>query len=432
MALLVAVQDALAWLDESAWRRTLYSILKQDNYSKPLEEKIKLAVDTRVKEFHEQLEYCQHERIQQIHIGVDGVARSIEELRDEVKASDRRHQEEIQRAQEHVTQVLVSECQGLRRDIDWHFATMQDPTSVRDSLGQLAQGRYLGAMLATVARPPVISAAGLMGLLQVNESITFEDSGRAVQHGQTMSPGRQARAASLLRHPRFHSWFRGARSDILVVDGKDTESQSSTMSALTYIIGKLSHTLLATQTAMSLLCICGLHASPGSPLEGAEGVLRMLIYQLLSYLGDRADLTMLDYNFIESVKAGDIGYLLQLFQSLVLSAGFSLKGPCAVVCLLDGVSFLETSARRPGLERLVATLQQLVLDVNAFGGYLIVKVLLTFPNVSRFARDWFTSESILNLGEEIDHDGHGYDLARLTTISEGVVVQEPLSVGESC
>lgn len=427
IALLEAVQDALAWLDEGAWRRTLHSLFKQGNYGKPLEEKIKFAVDTKVKEFHDQLALCQHQKIEEIRIGVDGVLHSVERLGDKIEDSERKQREEIRRAQERVTEVFVAECQGLRRDLDWHFANMPNLGAMRDSLSQLVPGRYPGSVLAAVTRPPAISVAGLMSLLQVHENVPYEDSVRAMQYGQSLSPARQARAASLTRHPRFHSWFRGARSDILVVNGKDAESQMTTMSALTYLVGKLGQTLLATNTAMLLMCICGQHAAPRNPLEGAEGVLRLLIYQLLSYLGDSADLTALDYNFIEAVRAGDVTHLLKLFQSLVFSVGFSSNGPCALVCLVEGVSFLETSARRPALEGLVATLQQLVLDVNAFGGYLVFKVLLTFPNVSRYAKEWFPPEAILNMSDEIDHDGLGYDSVRLATISESLV-QEPQSL----
>lgn len=417
IALLDAVQDILAWLDDSAWRRTFSALFKQDNYARPLEDKIKNAVETRVKEFQDQLEHCQHERIQKIHIGVDGMIQSVDDLKTDVQkiqVVQQRHHEEL-------TQQLMFMLDGLAHTFDWHLKTAQEQ---REAFDRFTQKMY-DPMVLLIRRPPMISSTQLLDLLQVQRGMPEDDLHLAVQYGQTLPPGRQARAASLLQNAKFQTWLKSGRCEILVVNGKDPRSQSGTMSSLTYVIGLLGRTLTATQTAVPLLCVCGQHASPDDPLEGAAGVLRLLVYQLLIYVGDSADLSLLDYNFVEAVKMGDIRFLRELFRSLIVSVVSVANNPRPIVCLVDGVSFLETTSRRPDFETLIAFLQQLVLDINELGGLLIFKVLLTYPYMSGYAHDWFPPEAILTMGEETGGDRHGYNLVRLTSASENLVLGPP-------
>ena len=418
IALLDAVQDILAWFDDAAWLRTVRALFKQENYARPLEDKIKTAVETKVKEFREQLELCQHKRTQKIHIGVDGIARSVDDL----QADLQKIQVVQEKKNEELTQLIVLLLQGQANTYDWQLKTDQER---REALDRLSQ-RIYNPMVSLITRPPhVISSSQLMGLLQVQPSIPEIEVQSGVQYGQTLSPDGQSRAASLLQNPRFQSWLQAGRCEILVVNGKDPRSQSATMSPLTYAIGLLGRTLIATQAAVPLICTCGRHASPDDPLEGAAGVLRLLVYQLLAYVGDSADLSLLDYNFIEAVKWGDISHLRELFRSLVVSVVSVASAPCTIVCLVDGVSFLETTARKTGLEILVAFLQQLVLDINELGGLLVFKVLLAYPYMSSYAHDWFPPEAILTMGEEISGDGQGYNSIRLSTASQNLVLGPP-------
>lgn len=414
LALLDAVQDILAWLDDSAWRRTFSALFKQENYSKPFEEKIKTAVETRVKEFHEQLEHCQHGRIQKIHIGVDGMLKSVHDLQDEVQKSEAVRQKN----HEDIRQSLAVLCQYQEYVFDWQLKTHE---YLQEAIGQLARKNHDPTIILTL-RQPMITAAALLALLQVEPDQPGEDSRLAVSYGQTLRPERQDRAASLLHHARFQAWLKTGFCEILIVNGKDTQSVSATLSPLTYVIALLRQTLISTQTAIPLLCICGRHASPDDPLESAEGALRLLTHQLLLYLGDAADLAWLDWHSIEAIRSGNIQYLCELFRSLIVSLVMTTNQPCTVVCLIEGVSFLETSARLPGLEILVAFLQQLVLDINGLGGFLVFKVLLTYPYMSRYAQDWFPPEAILTMGEEVGGDRQGFNSARLATVSESLVL----------
>ena len=419
IALLDAVQDILAWFDDGAWLRTTRALFKQENYSRPLEDKIKTAVEIRVREFQEQLEYCQHKKIEDIHIGVDGIARSVDDL----QANFQKIQVAQQTQYEELTRKLVSLLQGQANTYDWQLKTDQER---REALFRLTQRTY-NPMVSLMRRPPMISSSQLLSLLRTQPNTPGDDVHIGVQYGQTLPPEGQCRAASLLQNPRFQSWLKAGRCEILVVNGKDPRSQSAIMSPLTYVVGLLGRTLTATQAAVPLICICGRHASPDDPLEGAAGVLRLLVFQLLTYVGDSADLSLLDYNFIEAVKWGDINHLRELFRSLIVSVVSVASAPRTIVCLMDGVSFLETTARKPGLEILIAFLQQLILDINELGGLLVFKVLLTYPYMSNYAHYWFPPEAILNMDEESSGDRQGYNSVRLSSASENLILGPPSS-----
>jgi hypothetical protein len=127
-----AVQDILAWFDDAAWLRTVRALFKQENYSRPLEDKIKTAVETKVKEFREQLELCQHKRTQKIHIGVDGIARSVDDLQNDLRKS----QVVQEKKNEELTQLIVLLLQGQANTYDWQLKTAQERREAFDRFTQ--------------------------------------------------------------------------------------------------------------------------------------------------------------------------------------------------------------------------------------------------------------------------------------------------------
>ncbi|KAK6440343.1 hypothetical protein LTR95_003424 [Oleoguttula sp. CCFEE 5521] len=407
IALLDAVEDMVAWLDEKAWRRVMGALFKQNNYANPLMEKIKLAVETKAKAFHEHLEFCQHRRIQKIDIGVDRIIRDVEDFR-----------QENARQSDDIKQYTWELCRDLFRSIEWNSANRHvlQLQSVQDfMLQQQAQS------MQAVARAPMISVAQLQGCLRVPDDTQVTDLELAVQYGQAMAPKQQGRAAVLLQNVAFQTWFSSGKSDILVVQGKSGSDVHASMSPLTYFTGLFATMLDRSQTAIPLIYISGRHSTPDDPLEGAEGMMRMLVSQLLARFGDAIDLPDTNYEFIEATKAGDIRYLCELFRLIIMAIVNYSTSPFAVVCLVDGLSLLETGARRPSLEYAIRSLQRLVDDASVFSGVLVMKVMLLYSHVSQYAWEWFPKSAILTLGDDAGGDGHGYNATRLAAISESAM-----------
>ncbi|OQO11507.1 hypothetical protein B0A48_03234 [Cryoendolithus antarcticus] len=407
IALLDAVESMIAWLDEKAWRRVMGAMFKQANYARPLEEKIKLAVETKAKAFHEHLEYCQHRRIQKIDIGVDRIIRDVADAK-----------QDIARSQADLKQAFAELCNANFQQLQWSLANwsiLQSQSLQNFMQQQQAQNK------PTPARGPMISVEELLGCLRVADGNSATDLDHAVRYGQSISPGQQARAALLLQNAHFQTWFRSAESAILVVQGRCRSDVRATQSPLTYFTGLFATMLDRSQTAVPLTYIGGKHSTPGDPMEGAEGMMRMLVSQLLLRFGDAIELPDMNYLFIEATKAGDIRYLCELFRSIIIAIVQSASTPVAIVCLLDGLSLLETGGRRSSFESAVRCLQRIVNEASAFSGMLILKIVLLYPHVSQYAWEWFPRSAILTLGDEAGGDGHGYNSARLAAISESAM-----------
>lgn len=281
-------------------------------------------------------------------------------------------------------------------------------------------GNHHTQLPVTLPSIKLVDGIQLLSVLSVDPAVLETDHRLALQSGYSLQPAKQGKAAELMRNPRFQVWLQSSRSQILVVNGKDEQSCHNTMSPLTYFTAILAQTLAASGIAAPLAFLCGTHSSHGDPLQGVSGMLRYLVTQLLLRYWDSVDLSFIDYAFIEAVRAQDVRYLCALFRGLILSVIGSI-GQCAIICMIDGVSFFETDARKTELEVAIASLQQLVLDAQGLGSHLILKILLTYPGISRYARDRFPPESILTLSEESRGDGHGYGSSRMAAITGEVL-----------
>lgn len=424
LALLDAVEAMLAWLDENAWRRTM-AIFKQGNYAKPLEDTIKTAVETRAKAFHEHLEYCQHERIQKIHIGIDRILVDIEDLGQNIYKQQAQQTEDLKqhttalgqsitkqqaRQTEDLIQHTLALCEALFRAREW------DLTAKLDKLQEFIAQQPSVIMVST-SRPNMLSSLELLTCLNVQQDVLVRNVDRALQYGQALAPEHQARAATLLQHPQFQAWFRSGRSQILAVHANCAENDNSSMSSMTYFAGLFASMLDQTQSATPLVFVAGDHASPGDPLEGAEGMMRLLNFQLLARYGDKLDLSFVNYAFIEAIKSGEIHSLCELFRTLMTSVVIQASHSQGIMCLLDGLSFLETRARRSSFEIAIQCLRQLSLDIDGSGGLVVFKVMLLYPNDSIYARGLLGRDAILTLDDQVDGDGYAYDVGRLTDMS---------------
>ena len=181
-----------------------------------------------------------------------------------------------------------------------------------------------------VAVHPIISIEQLRELLQVDHESIGRDVQLSIVYGQAMNPNRQQRAAWLMMEPRFQQWFKTSGSNVLVVDGMEMEMD--TTSPLTYLSAMLRQNLESLQVAVPLNFFCGMHARPEDSLEGACGIMRSLIDQLLQQ-GWNFDLSFLNYAFLEQVRGHEINHLCWLFRNLLTTAPSS-----TIFCIVDGIS----------------------------------------------------------------------------------------------
>lgn len=229
---------------------------------------------------------------------------------------------------------------------------------------------------------------------------------------QEVSLPTQRRAACIIQDFKFQEWFRAEGSRMLVVNGQEDESCAAVIPATTYFTAILARSLAESKIATPLVFLCEQYAMPGDTLEGASGMLRSLIYQLLARFGNALDLSFIDYALIEGIKAFEIGSLCQLLNGVIGSA-LTLTVRTTIICLIDNVSLLETPARKDDLKVAIAAFQHLVMNIEAFGGRASLKILLTYPAISEYAWEWFPEDAVLTLEEDMDDDSLAYSLMNM-------------------
>lgn len=263
-----------------------------------------------------------------------------------------------------------------------------------------------------------INAVQLQEILRADPYTASLDLSWAIS--QLLTVQNHSRSARVLQNPQFQTWFRSGSSSILVINGQQPETSwksSAGISAMTSFAALFIKSIQESKIAIPLVFFCGRHAIPDDPLEGAGGLLRSLITQLLDYYGDRLDLSFIDYTLSEKLKNLDMSSVCELFRGL-LGAVISLGSQVAIVCLLDSVNLLETRARKSGLEIVIGAFQRLVQELDGLQNALLLKVILTYPDVSSTAWEWFPREAILNMNEDGAVSGDAYSAYHVMDVSQ--------------
>ena len=132
-------------------------------------------------------------------------------------------------------------------------------------------------------------------------------------------------------------------------------------------------------------------------MSGPSGLLRALLAQLVTLYTFRIGFT--HYNDYHELQRFDVVRLCALFSELVkdLPEGFIL------VCVIDGVSFYETSEWADDLRLVLETLNALTRDPEVWAAF---KVLVTSAVANRQAIDYIPRENHLMLPSDA---GNGPD-----------------------
>lgn len=77
----------------------------------------------------------------------------------------------------------------------------------------------------------------------------------------------------------FQRWLSTNESQKLVVGGMELSTNTVATSPLTFPVALLTQALEGLPGAVWITFFCGIHATPGGGLEGAQGIMRSFIFQ---------------------------------------------------------------------------------------------------------------------------------------------------------
>lgn len=241
----------------------------------------------------------------------------------------------------------------------------------------------------------------LRSILDIDPQLIRKDVETAIMDAQnTCPPGLINHALSILRNERFVMWLQSNMSQTLIINGgmQLTAEQEAT-SPLTLLSCFLSASISQhPERSLSVLHLCGLHNSPNDSCGRPTGIIRCLTYQLANAVTqEHVDLSQIDMNVVEGIKAQHPHVLCSLFELLLSAAAGK-----AVFVIVDGISFMEEGPYAEQFGKFVEFLRDLVNNANLRRPGYILKVLLTNPSTSIHARQWLPGDCILEMEDVED------------------------------
>jgi hypothetical protein len=238
--------------------------------------------------------------------------------------------------------------------------------------------------------------------------------------GTTLSPHRQSRISFLMQNPKFQDWFKSMTSQTLVINGMDMASQQNEMvSPLSYMCVMLSQTVSQLWHAYPLAFFCRLHSDPDDRLQGASGLMRSLIAQIVLALADtpeRLELGFLSYSDMEAIRTGDVTTLCVLFEELLKRVGVA-----TIFCMLDGIAWFENETHVKGMHMAMQFLNSFVEAVEASSSGLVFKLLVASPIMSEYCKDWFPNRVELRMPGAFLMDDQGFNDMRMLLASQNIL-----------
>lgn len=241
----------------------------------------------------------------------------------------------------------------------------------------------------------------LRNILNVDSHLLQNDIATSVIDAQNVCPpGLIGRALGVLRDPKFTAWLQSSFAQILLVNGRmQLTGEQEATSPLTILSCILSQSVTKqSDKSLPLLYLCGQHNAPDDPLAGPGGMLRCIDSQLAQALKQEdADLSGIDMDFVDGIKAQRQGILCALFR-LLLPAAIGR----VVFVIIDGISWMEEGPFAHDFGNAVVFWRDLVNEVNRRRPEFLLKILLTNPSTSLHGHEWLPEGCILEMDDVED------------------------------
>lgn len=246
-------------------------------------------------------------------------------------------------------------------------------------------------------RGMILESHQILELLAIDCTEVAKDLASMLRVGRAADLSDHNRGSLLMQSQKFQDWLTSTSPIFLLVDGNDQSAMERT-SAMTFVSALLAQSL-GDEGAFCIHFFCGQHTIRSDDLRGPNGLLRVLLAQLVNIHAFRVGFT--DNSEYHELQRFDMGRLCSLFGELIkdLPAGFIL------VCVIDGMSLYEKSEWAEDLRSILETLNDLTRDPEVRA---VFKVLVTSATASRQAVKYIPREDHLMLPSDA---GDGADSA---------------------
>lgn len=251
----------------------------------------------------------------------------------------------------------------------------------------------------------------MLKLLRFDHDIPISDTTACANEYYTMDQNAKGRASWVVHSEMVRQWLGSAGSGCLLVQGNS--DSSSAKSSLSLLCAKAVGIFSARQRVLVLRYFCGLHTRTSYPRDNAIGMMNSLLGQLvLQSERSGLDLDLTDFvpEDLRGAKEDSLPSLLAMFRKCILRIPYEYT----VYCIIDGISFYETSQRRDSTIKVLYKLRRIIQKVKD----VVFKLLVTAPGRTQSVHRLFEHEEILNVPEFVQNDAQGFLDDNLSGLAE--------------
>jgi hypothetical protein len=224
-------------------------------------------------------------------------------------------------------------------------------------------------------------------MLKYEDTVVQSDIQRNLRCAYQLPKPAQDRIIAIIRRHKIRAWLGDVNSSVLFLNGHYKSSRAMAQSPTSFICARLASTMLSNKNASDEPCLhppgrtigisffCAEDLDPKDPYQGAHGIVKSLIAQLLVSYSD------FDTRLIKQLLKADLDRLKTLCAALAMLV-CKLPKEVVLFCLIDAVTVHEESESRcKKVESVLETLTDIAGSDD--GRRCVFKLLITSPRVSR-------------------------------------------------
>ncbi|CAD6587129.1 MAG: hypothetical protein ASARMPREDX12_002758 [Alectoria sarmentosa] len=285
--------------------------------------------------------------------------------------------------------------------------------------------RILEAQPSAELRKPresTVTQISLLSALGLSPDIPQQDLKRCLSMGLSLSLTDQDRVEWMIQSPKLRTWLNFPKSRTLLLNGDGDANEM--FSSTTFLSAKLLESLGNMEPIVSQHFFCSLHTtSRKDVMADATGLIKSFVSQLLPR-GISWDLNYLSTTDLGKIQQNDLATICALFRRLIQQ----LPDTTFIFWMIDGINYYERSERRRDFLTVVHELLGIIKDYDG----VVIKLLLTCPGISLYAKDALGKEDILTVPPTVDGGRQGWsERAFQKTLGKEIKNLEGADLGDS-
>lgn len=262
-------------------------------------------------------------------------------------------------------------------------------------LGRAKDGRNIHRLKQRLKRledaADGLDPADLLNILNISAEAPSEDFRRLHRACQSVEPSDSQIAQGVFEGARFSKWFDEDDSAALFIEGGPILADLGRFASLTLMSCLLIKYLEGKEPAISIYHFCGRHISSRDPIQGPQGLMRSLIFQVVRLFDSQVNLSFAtSHRYREQLKSHSIRTLCECFASIIKQ----LPPETVLFCIIDNIDCFEKPQWAEDCRFVIREIQDLLYE-DEVGP--VFKLLVTSPGRSRYVGATFTSQCRLLL-----------------------------------